>query len=83
MNTFTSNSRMPILPQTPKIEMDERQMAKINLRDYYPFYNADLFIDTPNEVAAVLSEAERLERNYGCQTGGRRSIFRNILYKRF
>jgi hypothetical protein len=71
------------LPQTPKIEMDERQMAKINLRDYYPFYNADLFIDTPNEVAAVLSEAERLERNYGCQTGGRRSIFRNILYKRF
>lgn len=39
-------------------------MAKINLRDYYPFYNADLFIDIPDEVAAVLVEAERLERNY-------------------
>lgn len=39
-------------------------MAKINLRDYYPFYNADLFIDIPDEVAATLAEAERLERNY-------------------
>ena len=39
-------------------------MAKINLRDYYPFYNADLFIDIPDEVAAVLVETERLERNY-------------------
>ena len=39
-------------------------MAKINLRDFYPFYNADLFIDIPDEVAAVLVEAERLERNY-------------------
>ena len=39
-------------------------MTKINLRDYYPFYNADLFIDIPDEVAAVLVEAERLERNY-------------------
>jgi len=39
-------------------------MAKINLRDYYPFYNTDLFIDIPDEVAAVLAEAERLERNY-------------------
>lgn len=39
-------------------------MAKINLRDYYPFYNADIFIDIPDEVVAVLMEAERLERNY-------------------
>ncbi len=39
-------------------------MAKINLRDYYPFYNADFFVEIPDEVAAVLAEAERLERNY-------------------
>lgn len=39
-------------------------MAKINLRDYYPFYNTDLFIDIPDEVAVALAEAERLERNY-------------------
>ena len=39
-------------------------MAKINLRDYYPFYNADFFIDIPDEVAAVLLNAERQEAAY-------------------
>lgn len=39
-------------------------MAKINLRDFYPFYNTDLFVEIPNEVEAALLEAERLERNY-------------------
>jgi hypothetical protein len=39
-------------------------MQKINLRDYYPFYGTDVFVDVPDEVAAALLEAERLERNY-------------------
>lgn len=39
-------------------------MAKINLRNFYPFYNTDLFIEIPDEVEAALLEAERLERNY-------------------
>ncbi|NYB74966.1 sigma-70 family RNA polymerase sigma factor [Sedimentibacter hydroxybenzoicus DSM 7310] len=39
-------------------------MAKINLRDFYPFYNTDLFIEIPDEVESALLEAERLERNY-------------------
>lgn len=39
-------------------------MATINLRDFYPFYNTDLFIEIPDEVEATLLEAERLERNY-------------------
>ena len=39
-------------------------MKKINLRDYYPFYAFDLFVDIPDEVAAALAEAERRERNY-------------------
>lgn len=39
-------------------------MAKINLRDFYPFYNTDLFIEIPDEVEAALLEAERLERNF-------------------
>ncbi|CUX37666.1 RNA polymerase sigma factor [Clostridium sp. C105KSO15] len=39
-------------------------MAKINLRDFYPFYNTDIFIEIPDEVEAVLLEAERMERNY-------------------
>ena len=39
-------------------------MKRINLRDYYPFYSVDLFVDIPDGVAAALAEAERLERNY-------------------
>ena len=39
-------------------------MVKINLRDYYPFYKADLFVDVPDEVEAAFLEAERLEQNY-------------------
>lgn len=39
-------------------------MTRINLRDYYPFYNVDLFVDIPNEVAVALADAERRERNY-------------------
>lgn len=39
-------------------------MKTINLRNYYPFYNTDIFIDIPDEVAAVLLEAERHEEAY-------------------
>lgn len=39
-------------------------MRTINLRDYYPFYSTDVFVEVPDEVAAVLLETERLERNY-------------------
>lgn len=39
-------------------------MQTINLRDYYPSYRADIFVDVPDEVAVALLEAERLERNY-------------------
>ena len=38
-------------------------MAIINLRDFYPFYK-DCTVDVPDDVAAVLHDAERLERNY-------------------
>jgi RNA polymerase sigma-70 factor (ECF subfamily) len=44
--------------------MEERPMAKINLRDFYPFYSTDFFIEIPDEVEAALLEAERLEHNY-------------------
>lgn len=46
-------------------------MKTINLRAYYPFYNADIFIDIPDEVAAVLLEAERQEEAY------RRRVYRH------
>jgi len=39
-------------------------MAKINLRNYYPFYSTDIFIDIPENVAVALLEAERQEEAY-------------------
>ena len=39
-------------------------MSKIYLREFYPFYHNDLFVEVPDEVAEALAEAERLERNY-------------------
>ena len=36
-------------------------MSTINLRDYYPFYTADCFIEVPDEVADVLAALERAE----------------------
>lgn len=39
-------------------------MAKVNLRDFYPFYITDFFVEVPDGVEAALLEAERLERNY-------------------
>ena len=38
-------------------------MAKINLRDFYPFED-DRMIEVPDKVAEALHEAERRERNY-------------------
>lgn len=39
-------------------------MATINLRDFYPFYNTNFFVEIPDEVNAALIKAERLEQNY-------------------
>ncbi|MDR1072816.1 MAG: sigma-70 family RNA polymerase sigma factor [Treponema sp.] len=39
-------------------------MATINLRDFYPFYPHDCFVEVPDEIAVALEDAERLERNY-------------------
>lgn len=36
-------------------------MKKISLRDYYPFYKADFFIDVNNEVAELLEQFKREE----------------------
>ena len=39
-------------------------MTKINLRDYYSFYDSDLFVEIPDEVETAFFESERLEKNY-------------------
>ena len=36
-------------------------MAKINLRDYYPFYQHDEYVEVSDELAAELSQWERSE----------------------
>ena len=38
-------------------------MALINLRDFYP-HHTDCIVEVPDEVVAVLCQADRLEKNY-------------------
>lgn len=49
-------------------------MKKIKLRDYYPHYTTDCFIDAPDEVAALLLEHARYEAAY------QRRIYRSKAY---
>ena len=39
----------------------EVNMAIINLRDYYPFYTSDCFMEVSEEVAEMFKEFERKE----------------------
>ena len=43
-------------------------MKTINLRDYYPFYTSDCFLDVPDEVAAMLHDFELREAAYRLRT---------------
>jgi RNA polymerase sigma-70 factor, ECF subfamily len=46
-------------------------MVKINLRDYYPCYQYDCFVDVPDEVAEAMQEFDRLENAH------QRRMYRN------
>ena len=39
-------------------------MTTINLRDYYPIYKENTFIDVSDEIATFLAEEKRLQTNY-------------------
>ena len=39
-------------------------MTTINLKDHYPWYTEDTFMEVPEEVAAFLDEDRRLQINY-------------------
>ena len=39
-------------------------MAIINVRDYYPFYTSDCFMEVSEEVAEMFKEFERKEAAY-------------------
>jgi RNA polymerase sigma-70 factor (ECF subfamily) len=36
-------------------------MKKVNLRDYYPFYQSDFFIEVADEIAELFTQFERKE----------------------
>ena len=39
-------------------------MARINLRDIYPHYKGDSFVDIPNEILKEIEDCERKEKTY-------------------
>lgn len=39
-------------------------MKIINLRDYYPFYSTDVFLEVSDEVASFMEDEKRLQINY-------------------
>jgi RNA polymerase sigma-70 factor (ECF subfamily) len=39
-------------------------MKTINLKDYYPYYNSDFFVDVDDDIALVFNEYARLEHAY-------------------
>ena len=46
------------------IQTEEYNMTTINLRELYPWYTEDTFIEVSDEVAAFLEEDKRLQINY-------------------
>ncbi len=43
-------------------------MAIINLRDYYPFYTSDCFMEVSEEIADMFKEFDRKEAAYRLRT---------------
>ena len=39
-------------------------MTTINLKDHYPWYTEDTFMEVPDEIAAFLDEDRRIQINY-------------------
>jgi RNA polymerase sigma-70 factor, ECF subfamily len=48
--------------------MEENYMTKINLRDFYPIYTSDYFIDVPDEIAALIHDFELKEAAFRLST---------------
>lgn len=49
--------------QISKIER-MKNMKIINLKDYYPFYTQDTFVDVPDELLVILEESAKAEAAY-------------------
>lgn len=50
-------------------------MKKINLRDYYPFYTSDSFVDVSDEIAAMLQKFDRHDAAYRMRTYRHRAYY--------
>ena len=50
-------------------------MKRINMREYYPLYTSDYFIDVPDEVAALLHDFKRCESAYHLRTYRHKAYF--------
>jgi RNA polymerase sigma-70 factor (ECF subfamily) len=50
--------------QTQKNRTEEFTMATINLRDYYPWYTQDEFLEVSDEVAAELAADQRYQKTH-------------------
>ena len=42
-------------------------MGTINLKDYYPFYTQDTFVDITDEILAIFDESARAEATVSSQ----------------
>lgn len=49
-------------------------MAIINLRDYYPFYTSDYFMEVPEDVVEMFKEFDRKEAAYRLRTYRHKAI---------
>jgi RNA polymerase sigma-70 factor, ECF subfamily len=50
-------------------------MVRINLRDYYPFYSSDCFVDVEDNVAMSLKSFDLLEEAYRIRTYRNRAYY--------
>lgn len=50
-------------------------MTIINLRDIYPFYTSDCFMEVPDEVATAMAEFDRKEAAYRLRTYRHRAYY--------
>lgn len=50
-------------------------MKRINLRNYYPFYTSDCFVEVSDEVAAVLQNYKLYEAAYRMRTYRHRAFY--------
>ena len=53
-------------------------MAIINLRDYYPFYTSDYFMEVPEDVVEMFKEFDRKEAAYRLRTYRHKAYYRHL-----